>query len=283
MQYPKEVIAKVLHLHSEGMSLSKTREYMYQHEGYKPYNDAILRWEKKYGNLLSKVSDNSKPKVKGRIHTDEKYMKKKGKVRYQISSIDSKTKYNVQETFVKKRSKEECRQHFKNMKSKIGDQVKEVYENEKIKTKEKRKLVTFVSDGFEGYRNGAQHYFGRIGKVVCGVPIASRRYGLKHNNNPVERHNEDISQRYKIMRGFKSDESADAFLKLRTFIYNFVRPHQGLGRTPAEAAECNIPVGRNRLLGLISYAAANYFLVIFSILNAWKRHNQPTFTRMLLL
>ena len=263
MQYPKEIIAKVLYLHSEGMSLSKTREYVYQHEGYKPYNDAILRWERKYGNLLSRVSDKAKPKVKGRIHTDEKYMKKKGKVRYQISSVDSKTKYNVQETFVKTRSKEERRRHFKKMKSKIGDQVKETYEREKVKPREKRKLITFVSDGFEGYKDGAKHYFGRMSKIVWGVPIGSRRYGLKHNNNPVERHNEDISQGYKIMRGFKSDESADAFLKLRTFVYNFVRPHQGIGKTPAEAAECNISVGRNRLLGLISYAAANFFLSYF--------------------
>lgn len=38
-------------------------------------------------------------------------------------------------------------------------------------------------------------YFYRIAKLVHGVPIACRQYGLRHENNKIERHNEDNKQR----------------------------------------------------------------------------------------
>ncbi len=61
-----------------------------------------------------------KPKVKGRVHTDEIYVKVKGKGYYSINSVDSKTKYNLATTFTKHRSKQKCRAHFKKLKNKIG-------------------------------------------------------------------------------------------------------------------------------------------------------------------
>lgn len=76
-----------------------------------------------------------------------------------------------------------------------------------------------------------------------------------HNNNPVERHNEDIKQRYKVMRYFKSFASAEAFLALRRAVFNHVRTHQGLKRTPAEAAKIDLDLGRNRLLNLVRLSA----------------------------
>jgi len=70
---------------------------------------------------------------------------------------------------------------------------------------------------------------------------------LEHNNNPIEGYNEDIKQRYKVMRGFKSFESADAFLDLRRITYNFVRGDV----TRAMRAGISLELGWNRLEGLI--------------------------------
>ncbi|MGB9635860.1 MAG: hypothetical protein ACPL1Y_01240 [Thermoplasmata archaeon] len=86
MTYPKELVAKVLHLRVEGMSLSKVREYIWQHEGYRLYDGTILYWEKKYSQQLSKFERKLKPKVKGRIHTDEVHIKVKGECYYSINS-----------------------------------------------------------------------------------------------------------------------------------------------------------------------------------------------------
>jgi transposase-like protein len=91
---------------------------------------------------------------------------------------------------------------FALLKERIHGQVLERFEKEKQKPEKKRNLITFVSEG-------------GVAKLVHGVPIGCRKYGLEHNNNPIERHNEDIRQRYRIMREFKSFYSADDFLKLR--------------------------------------------------------------------
>ncbi|MGC8816667.1 MAG: hypothetical protein ACP5PX_02485 [Candidatus Hadarchaeum sp.] len=65
-----------------------------------------------------------------------------------------------------------------------------------------------MSDKLGQYKSAFNRYFYRIAKLVYGVPIACRQYGLQFNNNPIERHNEDIKQRYKVMRSFKSFASA---------------------------------------------------------------------------
>lgn len=259
MTYPKEIVVKVLHLFVEGLSLSKIRDYIYQHEGYYLYDGTILYWVAKYANLLSEFEKDLKPKVKGRIHTDDVYIKVKGKGHYSINSIDSKTKYNLATTFTDHRSKQKCREHFKKINDKIGEQVKSVCEKEKDKPVKKRKLISFVSDGFEGYKIGFNYYFYRTAKLTFGVPIACKKYGLKYNNNSIERHNEDIRQRTVVMRGFKSQSSGSAFTQLRRIVYNFVRTHQGLGKTPAEEAELDVPLGRNRLLDLIFFDFSEYW------------------------
>ena len=56
-----------------------------------------------------------------------------------------------------------------------------------------------------------------------------------------------------MMRGYKSAPSAEAFSELRRVHYNLVRTHQGLGTTPAEAADIRLPLGQNRFLALIYF------------------------------
>jgi transposase-like protein len=76
--YPGEVIALVLHLFVEGLSLSKIREVVYQHHGYGPIADStILDWVKEYSKLIRKFERKRmpKPKVRGRVHLDEPHLK----------------------------------------------------------------------------------------------------------------------------------------------------------------------------------------------------------------
>ena len=103
--------------------------------------------------------------------------------------------------------------------------------------------------------------FYRHAKLIFGVPIAYKKYGLRHNNNAIERDNEDFKQRYKVMRGSKSSESAECFTELRRITYNFVRTHQGIKRTPAEKAGLNLDLGRNRLLNLIFFVLLSYAII----------------------
>ncbi|HID25330.1 MAG TPA: hypothetical protein EYP23_02550 [Thermoplasmata archaeon] len=63
---------------------------------YYLYNSVILYWVRKYVRLLKDFERNLKPGMKGRVHTDEVVLKKKGKKIYDISAVDGKTSYNPQ-------------------------------------------------------------------------------------------------------------------------------------------------------------------------------------------
>ena len=152
---------------------------------------------------------------------------------------------------MRSRTLEEFDEFFRELKNRIGKQVRGVFAREKHKPPKERKLVTFVSDKLWQYRTVFNRYFYRIATLVYGVPIACKQYGLEHNNNPIERHNQDIKQRYKTMRHFKSFASAEAFLVLRRTIHNHVRMHQELNGIPAEVAGIQLELGRNRLFDLL--------------------------------
>lgn len=135
-------------------------------------------------------------------------------------------------------------------------QILERYKEEKIKPRKKRKLIIFVCDKFANYKAAFKKLFCRVAKLRFGVPIKGKRNGLKHNNNHIERYNQDIKDRIKTMRGFFSYLRAEHFLNLKHIIHNFVNPHMQLkGNTPAEAADIDLKLGRNKLLNLIRYMA----------------------------
>ena len=196
-----------------------------------------------------------KPKLKGRQHFDEKYLKVNGEDNYDLNCIDHITKYISAHLFVEKRTLKKCKEFLGQIKTTCYDQILERYNQEKHKPTKKQKLIIFVCDKFENYRTSFNKLFYRVAKLRFGVPIKAKKNGLKHNNNHIERYNGKIKDRTKIMRGgFDNFEGGESFMNLNHVIHNFVNPHQGLnGRTPAEAAEIKIPLGDNKLLNLIQY------------------------------
>lgn len=187
---------------------------------------------------------------------DEKYIHVGNEHGYDLNAVDSKTKFVLAHFYVVKRSFQNCVSFLRQIKETCYEQIIETYEREKYKPTKKRKLITFVSDGFENYRTSFNKLFYRTCKLVFGVPIACRKYGLKHNNNAIERYNGKIEDRTKVMRDFGSHEGAENFLNLRRTIHNFVNPHQGLkGKTPSEAADIDLKLERRKLLNLIKLVA----------------------------
>ena len=178
---------------------------------------------------------------------------------YDLNCIDSTTKYITAHLFVGKRTKKKCVEFLSQIKNTCSEQILETYFRERKKPKEERELITFVCDKFWNYKTAWKKIFFRTTKIVAGVPIACKEYGLEHNNNAIERYNGKIKDRIKVMRGgFNSFEGAEAFLNMRRVIHNFVNPHQGIkGKTPAEEAEIFLNLGRCKLMSLILYMAKN--------------------------
>ena len=159
--------------------------------------------------------------------------------------------------FVEKRTKKKCYEFLKQIKDTCYEQILEIYNREKDKKVAERKLIEFICDKFANYKSAFMKLFGRVCKLTFGISIAYRKRGVKHNNNAIERYNGKTKDRIKSIRSsFKSFEGVKNFMNLRGIIYNFVNPHQELGdKTPAEMAEINLKLRRNKLLNLIRYLA----------------------------
>lgn len=177
------------------------------------------------------------------------------KLWYDLNAIDKETKYILAHSFVDERTLINCVAWLQQLKRTCYGQMLARYWQERHKPAKKRKVITFVSDRFVNYRTAWRKLFFRVTKLTFGVPIGCKKYGLKYNNNPIERYNQDIKDQTITKRHFGSGDGARAFLDLRRIIKNFINPHQQLkGRTPAEAAEIDLPLGRSRLLNLIKFA-----------------------------
>lgn len=172
-----------------------------------------------------------------------------------MTAIDSKSKFVLAELVVKERTLEACLAFLRQIKNWCYSQMLETYRKEKKKPAKKRKLIMFVSDKFGNYKAAWEKLFYRVTKIKFGVSIACKKFGLKHNNNTVERHNRELSRRFDALNVFQTHLGAQSTSTLCNMIHNYINPHTTLvGKTPAEAAELILSLGENRLLGLIELA-----------------------------
>jgi transposase-like protein len=177
---------------------------------------------------------------------------------YDLNAIDSKTKYVLAHLFVEKRTIKKWVEFLRQIKITCYEQILERYNQEKTKPRKKRKLIIFVCDKFANYKNTFNKLLYVVANLRFGVPIKAKKGGLKHNNNHIERYNQDIKDRIKTMRNFGSANGAEHFLNLKHIIHNFVNPHMQLkGKTPAEAANIDLDLRRRKLLNLIKKYAKN--------------------------
>lgn len=127
--------------------------------------------------------------------------------------------------------------------------------------------MVFVSDELEHYRKGFNKFFRNVAELRFGVPIKCRKYGYRHNNNPIERDNREVKQRYHSMIGFKKVRSANVILDFLDIYDNYIdkkrlkkkskktkrwRWIEKKWRTPAERANIKLELGdTHQFLNLI--------------------------------
>jgi transposase-like protein len=90
-----------------------------------------------------------------------------------------------------------------------------------------------ITDKQNSYLDGIELAFGSETEH-----IQSQGFTIQPNTNLIERFHGTLKDRTKVMRDFKTFESALAIVDGFLVHYNFFRPHLSLnGRTPAEVAE----------------------------------------------
>ncbi len=87
------------------------------------------------------------------------------------------------------------------------------------------------------------------------IHVSSIRLQGDRNNNKMERLNNEIRDREKVMRSLKNPETP--IIAGYQIFHNYIRPHMALeGRTPAEAAGIEV-IGDNKWLTIIQKAASS--------------------------
>lgn len=241
MRYRKETILCAVFLYNLGLSLSKVSNFLWQMKNVKVPKKTVLLWDRKYSDMIKEIVKKLKPRIKGSLHFDEVFLKVKGRTVYLWGAIDKKTKFRFSGPLTAARSYEKG--------------TKPLFYHVKHNTEGMPKRI--VSDKLGHYKRGYNKYFLNSGtKLSHGVPIGCKKHGLKFNNNSIERDNRRIRQFTDPKGSFQEIHSAEKQLFLHDVFHNFIIGHPALhGKTPAEASDILLALGRNKLYGLIKMAS----------------------------
>jgi len=169
--------------------------------------------------LVSAYVETLTPKLLGIYHVDETAIKCKGVQKWFWEIIDEQTKFLVASHLSGSRTTEDAIALF-----------------EKSVKVAKRKPVSIYCDGLQAYVDGYNKVFRTMTKE--GRPELIRGVGIRnvHNQNAVERLHGTLKDRLKPARGLKGEEKVRALLEGWVVHYNYVRKHQTLKMTPAQAS-----------------------------------------------
>lgn len=234
MRIDPKIISLALDLYFKGISLRKISDHVKQFYGVKIGKSAIHKWLMKYGKIINEYVNQLEPDLSKVWNTDEMKVKCGGKWVWLWNVMDSGTRFLLASQISEKREVEDARKVF-----------------QEAKARGKTKPSTMITDGLQSYVKAFNKEFFTL-KNPRTKHIRKPRFVDETNNNIVERLQGTIRERDKVMRGLKSEGSAQVIEDAMRNYYNFIRPHQALnGKTPAEMADINLELGRNKWLSLI--------------------------------
>jgi transposase-like protein len=228
----------------KGASLRKITQHVAQFYGLKVTHVAILKWVRKFSELIDAYAQTLAPQLSGVWNCDE--MKTKmaheepinGERFYWLwNALDNGSRYLVASHLTRGRRHKDAQAFF-----------------EVAKRQAKRDPQVIFSDGLDSYRGAYDPVsIDNVGKVVHIANVGIRSH---MGNHRVERIHNTMREREKVMRHLKKANSAEKVFKGFRAYYNFVRPHMAPeNHTPAEMAAIPIQLGTNRWLDLIRQAA----------------------------
>jgi putative transposase len=231
MKHNPKAITTAMQLYFSGESLRNTMKSL-RLLGVEVSHKTVFMWIKKYVKLMKEYAEKLVPNVGDTWRADEVYVKIAGNMKYLFAMMDDETRFWIAQEVGETKTKHDARKLFIEAKRLMKKQPKE-----------------FITDGLPTYSVTAMREFPNANHI--------RKIGFDrtvHNNNKMERMNGEIRDREKTMRGLKTKDTA--ILRGYQIYHNFIREHQALGKTPAEA--CGIKVeGRNKWLTLIQNASAH--------------------------
>jgi transposase-like protein len=233
MKHNPQAITTAMQLYFSGESLRNTQESS-KLLGVEVSHKTIFMWIKKYIGLMKDYVEKFQPNVSDTWRADELYVKIAGNIKYLFAMMDDETRFWIAQEVAETKYSHDARNLLAMSKKLMG-----------------KKPMTFITDGLPAYNEAYKKEFWTL-KGPRTEHIRHITIRGDHNNNKMERMNGEVRDREKTMRGLKVDNTA--ILQGYQIYHNYIRKHDALGKTPAEA--CGIQIeGKNKWLTLIQNAS----------------------------
>lgn len=214
MKTSSDQVGAALNMYYEGMSLNAIRRHLGQtHHNY-PSDSTVYEWVDRFSKEAIKEAKDCKPDVGDVWVADETVLKIGGKNVWFWDIIDSKTRFLLASVVSTNRGTREAKALMEKAQARAGKTPKYV-----------------LTDKLAAYVDGIEQAFGADAKHIQSKPFT-----MKNSTNFIERFHGTLKARTKVMRGLKDTETAKLFTDGWLVHYNFLRPHETLRKTPAEAA-----------------------------------------------
>ena len=239
MKNKPKIITLALDLYFKGISYRKVVDHLQQFYGITVSHVAVIKWVKKYTQLMKTYVDSLMPQTSGIWHTDEMAVNIKGQYNWLWNVMDHETRFLLASQISQRREVSDARQVFQNAKKVANG---------------KPQIV--ITDGLPAYIKAFKKEFFTLRNPRV-KHVAKPRLTDKTQNNMIERMQSSIREREKVLRTLKNRDENQVIDGWRIY-YNFIRPHQALnGKTPAEVAGLDLNLGENKWLSLIKKGANN--------------------------
>jgi transposase-like protein len=224
MQTPTEQIGSSLRMFYDGLSFADVARNLEQTYNNPVHASTVYRWVIRFTLKALDLLEPLKPKVSDTFVVDETMVKVAGHNVWFWDVIDGgDTRFLLASHLSKTRG--------------IGDVMTVMHRALK------RSGITpkwVLSDSLGVYPDGIERIFGAEAKH-----IQARGFTEEININLIERFHGTLKERIKVLRGFKTHDTAELILEGFLLNYNFFRPHMTLkNKTPAEVAGIKTPIKR---------------------------------------
>jgi len=218
-QMSSELIGTSISSYYDGLSFADIARRL--GEGGNPTNEStVYRWVISYAEKAIKMMESYKPKVSDVWIADETTLKFEKHIHWLWDIIDRDTRFLLASYLSDNRGTRQAQRLMELAAKRAGKAPKVV-----------------ITDKLAAYLDGIELTFGADTEHVQSSP-----FGGDESTNVIERFHGTIKDRTKVIRGFKTFETAIIILDGFLIHYNFFKPHLWLdGKTPAEVAGIKLP------------------------------------------
>jgi transposase-like protein len=214
-----EDIGTSISAYYDGLSFNDIARHL-KESGNEVSESTVYRWVLSYAQKAIRLADTYHPKVGNIWIGDETVIKFNNQNYWLWDIIDKKTRFLIASYLSENRGAAQAQRLMEIAYKRAGVNPSVI-----------------ITDKLRAYLDGIETVFGGYTEHIQSSPFAD-----EDNTNVIERMQGTIKDRTKVLRGFKTFETALIIMDGFLIHYNYFKPHLSLqGKTPAEMAGIKLP------------------------------------------